>query len=107
MHTQPEDGPDIALAKELHRSFAWAPPLTGNSCSSDNEFLVGPESMTDEELLEEFSKFETEALESHRGLQGGADEVPDIFEGGIIDWNELEKVDKRITPAGFIEEIYV
>ncbi|KAG2364325.1 hypothetical protein BDR07DRAFT_1562960 [Suillus spraguei] len=97
MHTQPEDGLDIALANELQRSFAWVPSLTSDSCSSDNEFLAGPESMTDEELLEEFSRFENEALESHRGLQEGADEVPDIFEGGIIDWNELEKVDKRIT----------
>ncbi|KAG2357927.1 adaptin N terminal region-domain-containing protein [Suillus spraguei] len=61
----------------------------------------------DEELLEEFSRFENEAPESCLGLQEGADEVPDIFEGGIIDWNELEKVDKGITPAGFIEEIDV
>ncbi|KAG2073382.1 hypothetical protein BDR04DRAFT_1094850 [Suillus decipiens] len=63
--------------------------------------------MTDEELLEEFSRFENEALESRRGLQEGADEVPHIFEGGIIDWNELEKVDEGITPAGFVEEIDV
>ncbi|KAG2358535.1 hypothetical protein BDR07DRAFT_1417421, partial [Suillus spraguei] len=88
MHTQSEDGLDIALANEIQRSFAWVPPLTGDSCSLDNEFLAGPESMTDEELLEEFSRFETEALESHRDLQEGAD-------------------DKRITPAGFIEEIDV
>ncbi|KAG2363081.1 hypothetical protein BDR07DRAFT_1405187, partial [Suillus spraguei] len=94
-HTQPEDGLDIASANEIQKSSAWVPPLTGDSCSSDNEFLAGPESMTDEDLLEEFSRFENEALESHRGLQ----------EGGIIDWNELEKVDKRITPAGFTEEI--
>jgi hypothetical protein len=64
-HTQPEDGLDIALANEIERPFAWVHPLTGDSCSSDNEFLAGPESMTDEELLEEFSRFENEALESH------------------------------------------
>ncbi|KAG2354645.1 hypothetical protein BDR07DRAFT_1546670 [Suillus spraguei] len=67
MHTQPEDRLDIALANKLQRSFAWVPPLTSDSCSSDNEFLAGPESMTDEELLEEFSRFENEAPESHRG----------------------------------------
>ncbi|KAG2353164.1 hypothetical protein BDR07DRAFT_1434152 [Suillus spraguei] len=82
-HTQPEDGLDIALANKLQRSFAWVPPLTGDSCSSDNEFLAGPESMMDEELLEEFSRFENEALESHHGFQEGADDVPDIFEGEL------------------------
>ncbi|KAG2353431.1 hypothetical protein BDR07DRAFT_1428965, partial [Suillus spraguei] len=51
-HTQPEDGLDIALANESERLFAWVHPLAGDSCSSDNEFLAGPESMTDEELLE-------------------------------------------------------
>ncbi|KAJ8581747.1 hypothetical protein M405DRAFT_603259 [Rhizopogon salebrosus TDB-379] len=44
--------------------------------------------------------------ESH-ALQEGTDEVPDVFRGNIIDWNELEKVDKGIAPAGFIEEIDV
>ncbi|KAG2068390.1 hypothetical protein BDR04DRAFT_1103357 [Suillus decipiens] len=81
MHTQPEHGLDIALANELQRSFAWVPPLTGDSCNSDDEFLAGPESMTDEELLGEFSRFENEALKSCHGLQEGAGEVPDIFEG--------------------------
>ncbi|KAG2079303.1 hypothetical protein BDR04DRAFT_1138023 [Suillus decipiens] len=101
-----EHGLGIALANELQRSFAWVHPFTGDSCSSDDEFLAGPESMTDEELLEEFSRFENETLESPRGLQEGVVKVPDIFERGIIDWNEVEKVE-GITPAGFIEEIQV
>jgi len=85
------------LADELQRSFAWVPPLAGDFRNSDDEFLAGPESIMDEELLEEFSRLENEMLESRRGLQEG--EVPDIFKGGIIDWNELEKVDKGITPC--------
>ncbi|KAG2078316.1 hypothetical protein BDR04DRAFT_1191422 [Suillus decipiens] len=64
----------------------------------------GLESITDEELLEEFDRFENEMLEL-RGSQEGTGEVPDIFKGDIIDWNELEKVDKGITPTGFVEEI--
>jgi hypothetical protein len=72
----------------------------------DDEFLVGPESMTDEELLKEFDRFENEMLESC-SLQEGTGEVPDIFNRDVIDWNELEKVDKGITPAGFIKEIDV
>ncbi|KAG2361970.1 hypothetical protein BDR07DRAFT_1285801, partial [Suillus spraguei] len=62
VHTQPEDGLDITLANELQRSFAWVLPLTGDSCSLDNEFPAGPESLTDEELLEEFSRFENKTL---------------------------------------------
>ncbi|KAG2739497.1 hypothetical protein P692DRAFT_20841214 [Suillus brevipes Sb2] len=53
-----------------------------------------------------FNRFENEMLES-RGSQEGTGEVPDIFKGDIIDWNELEKVDKGITPTGFVEEIDV
>ncbi|KAG2155367.1 uncharacterized protein EDB93DRAFT_1130321 [Suillus bovinus] len=106
MHTRPEHGLDTALADKLQRSFAWVPPLAGASRNSDNEFLAGPESITDEELLEEFDRFENEMLES-RGLQEGTGEVPDILGGDIIDWDELEKVNKGITPAGFVEEIDV
>lgn len=106
MHTRPEHGLDTALADELQRSFAWEPPLAGASRNSDDESLAGPESITDEELLEEFDRFENEMLES-RGSQEGTGEVPDIFKGDVIDWNELEKVDKGITPTGFVEEIDV
>ncbi|KAG1801251.1 uncharacterized protein BJ212DRAFT_1305068 [Suillus subaureus] len=98
MHTQPEYGLDIALANKLQRSFAWVPPLTGDSHNLDNEFLAGPELIMDEELLKEFSRFENEMLDSCHGLQ----ELE-----GVIDWNKLEKVDKGITPVGFIEEIDV
>jgi hypothetical protein len=49
--------------------------------------------MTVDELLEEFSRFENVMLESSHDLQEleGTGEIPDIFEGGIVDWNELEK----------------
>ncbi|KAG1813894.1 uncharacterized protein BJ212DRAFT_1244031, partial [Suillus subaureus] len=87
MHTQPEYGLDIALANKFQRSFTWVPPLTGDSHNSDNEFLAGPESITDEELLKEFSRFENEMLDSHHGLQEleGTCEVLDIFDEGVID----------------------
>jgi len=109
MHTQLKHGLDIALANELQRSFAWVPPLAGDSCNSDNEFLAGLESITDEELLEEFSRFENEMRDLCYSLQKleGTCEAPDVFEEGVIDWNELEKIDKGIIPVGFIEEIDV
>ncbi|KAG1802446.1 uncharacterized protein BJ212DRAFT_1285845, partial [Suillus subaureus] len=84
MHTWPEHGLNIALADKLQRSFAWVPPLAGASHNSDDEFLTGPESITDEELLKEFDRFENKMLES-QGLQEGTGEIPDIFKGDIID----------------------
>ncbi|KAG2128730.1 hypothetical protein DEU56DRAFT_915400 [Suillus clintonianus] len=81
MHTQPEHGLDTGLADELQRSFAWVPLTTQTTNFS--------------QMLE------------LRGLQEGTGKVPDIFKGDIIDWNELEKVDKGITPTGFVEEIDV
>ncbi|OAX32647.1 hypothetical protein K503DRAFT_860205 [Rhizopogon vinicolor AM-OR11-026] len=96
---------------KLFRSFAWVPPLTSDSrAESNDEILAGPESITDEDLLKEFDRFENEMREPRALQEGGdlfTDKVPDIFGGDIIDWNELEKVDKGIAPAGFIEEIDV
>ena len=111
MHTRPELGLDPALTDQLQRSFAWVPPL-GASDESDDDFL-GPESITDEELLAEFDQFERDMTGSsgQQGLSGnpvpGADDGLDVFADGVIDWNELEKVNKGITPAGFMEEIDV
>ena len=34
-------------------------------------------------------------------------DVPDILDSGIVNWSELERVDKGIMPTGFIEEIDV
>ncbi|OAX41345.1 hypothetical protein K503DRAFT_863931 [Rhizopogon vinicolor AM-OR11-026] len=97
MHTQPERGLDTALADQLQRSFAWVPLLTSDSRTD-----------SDEQLLEEFDRFEHEMRESH-ALQNGSDlftdKVPDVFAGDIIDRNELEKVDQGIAPTGIIEEI--
>jgi hypothetical protein len=59
--------------------------------------------MTVDELLEEFSRFESDMLESSNGLQEleGTGEIPDVFEAVIIDWSELEKIDKGIELARF------
>jgi hypothetical protein len=78
------------------------PPLAGASHNSDDKFLAGPESITDEDLFKKFNRFDNKMLEL-RGSQEGTGKVPDIFKGDIIDWNELEKVDKGITPTGFVE----
>jgi len=62
MHTRPECGFDVALADELQKSFAWIPPLAADS--DDQDYLVGLESITDEELREEFERFEREMQEA-------------------------------------------
>ncbi|KAG1904836.1 uncharacterized protein F5891DRAFT_1184246 [Suillus fuscotomentosus] len=90
-----KNGLDIALADELQRSFAWIPPLTTDS--DDQDYLAGLESITDEELVDEFERFERE-------MRLFAGDVPDVLDGGLIDWSELERVNKGITPTGFIKE---
>ncbi|KAG1723908.1 uncharacterized protein EDB91DRAFT_1255459 [Suillus paluster] len=97
MHTCPECGLDVALANKLQKSFAWIPPLVADS--NDDEYFTGSESITDEELMEECA--------SGSSTQVVSDSVLDILEGGIIDWSELERVDKGIMPTGFIEEINI
>ncbi|KAG1807648.1 uncharacterized protein BJ212DRAFT_1303365 [Suillus subaureus] len=62
------------------QSFAWIPPLVADS--DDQDYLMGPELITNEELREE-------------------------FESGIVNWSELERVKQGITPTSFIEEINV
>ncbi|KAG2028866.1 hypothetical protein BDR03DRAFT_976259 [Suillus americanus] len=58
MHTRPECGLDVALADKLQRSFAWILPLAADS--DDQDYLTGPELITNEELREEFERFERE-----------------------------------------------
>ncbi|KAG1830604.1 hypothetical protein EV424DRAFT_1578558 [Suillus variegatus] len=105
MHTRPERGLDVALADELQRSFAWIPPLATDS--DDQDYLAGPESITEEE-------FERETQEAGQARENDAasgslfaGDVPDVLDGGLIDWSELERVNKGITPTGFVEEIEV
>ncbi|KAG1813763.1 hypothetical protein EV424DRAFT_1326445 [Suillus variegatus] len=105
MHTHPERGLDVALADELQRSFAWIPPLAADS--DDQDYLAGPESITDEELREEFERFEREAREADQLRENDKGHVPDVLDGGIVDWSELERVERGITPTGFVEEIDV
>ncbi|KAG1808633.1 uncharacterized protein BJ212DRAFT_1382187 [Suillus subaureus] len=40
-------------------------------------------------------------------LTADSGDIPDILDSGIIDLSELERVDKCIMPAGFVEEIEV
>ncbi|KAG2035755.1 hypothetical protein BDR03DRAFT_507299 [Suillus americanus] len=112
MHTRPECGLDVALADELQRSFAWILPLAADS--DDQDYLTGPELITDEELREEFERFEREAREAGQLREndeaGGIlieGHVLNILDSGIVDCCELERVEQGITPTGFIEEIDV
>lgn len=104
MHTRPENGLNVALADELQKSFAWIPPLAADS--DDHDFLAGPESITDDELREEFERFERKTQEAGQ-QEEHADAVPDILDSGIVDWSELERVEKGVAPTGFVEEINV
>ncbi|KAG2051180.1 hypothetical protein BDR06DRAFT_983641 [Suillus hirtellus] len=103
---------DSKARKPLQRSFAWIPPLATDS--DDQDYLAGLESITEEELVDEFERFEHETQEAGQARENDvasgslfAGDVPDVLDGSLIDWSELERVNKGITPTGFVEEIEV
>ncbi|KAI6042900.1 hypothetical protein EDC04DRAFT_2878284 [Pisolithus marmoratus] len=114
MHTQPNKGINTDLAVELGQNFTWVPPLVVDAESDEYRLdcLAGPESITDEELMEAFDRL---AQENAEGVQSGASLTdPDVeldgnevLEGQIYDFKELEAIDKGKKPTGFIEDICV
>ncbi|KAI5982193.1 ribonuclease H-like domain-containing protein [Pisolithus albus] len=108
MHTQPDKGINSDLAAELARNFTWVPPLAVDAESDESTFghLSGPESITDEELMEAFDKLDREKAE---GVQPGDIELDgnEVLEGQIYDFEELDAIDKGRKPTGFIEDISV
>lgn len=108
MHTQPDKGINSDLAAELARNFTWVPPLAVDAESDESTFgyLSGPESITDEELMEAFDKLDQEKAE---GVQPGDIELDghEVLEGQIYDFEELDAIDKGKKPTGFVEDISV
>ena len=54
MHTRPDAGIDMELADELAKTFTWVPPLAAKTWTDSEDYLAGPEAITDEELVEAF-----------------------------------------------------
>ncbi|KIO06269.1 hypothetical protein M404DRAFT_138850 [Pisolithus tinctorius Marx 270] len=106
MHTQPTPGIDTELAADLERTFSWVPPLAANTHDPD-DYLAGPESITDEELVEAFVELEHEKAEA---CMSDVDQLDDgalsrVLDGGLYAWDELDHVDKGLAPRGFREEV--
>ncbi|KAH7925705.1 hypothetical protein BV22DRAFT_1010684, partial [Leucogyrophana mollusca] len=104
MHTRPEPGIDTSVAAELEATFAWVPPLAPES-DATNDYLAGPESITEEELMEAFDELDREKVNASATVT----EVDghEVLEGKVYDWKELEHVDEGTVPAGFNENIGV
>ena len=101
MHTLSHTGIDTNLAKELETTFTWMPPL---AVDSDEDYLAGPESITDEELAEAFERVDHTMSVIDPNLDSDGNEV---LEGTVYSWAELKLVEKGTKPAAFEEDISV
>ena len=108
MHTQPTPGIDTELAADLERTFSWVPPLATDSRDPD-DYLAGPESITDEELVAAFDELEREKVEAGSAVdpiaQSDDSSFPWVLDGNLYAWDELDRVDKGLVPRGFREEV--
>ncbi|KAF8444463.1 hypothetical protein L210DRAFT_3502066 [Boletus edulis BED1] len=116
MHTQTKPGIDASLAEDLTKNFTWVPPLTTQS-EPEDDYLAGPEAVTDEELSSAFDALDHEkqdtsvlATNSYLGTQVDPELELDgnkVLEGQVYTWKELEVVDKGSLLMGFAEDILV
>ncbi|KAI6154182.1 hypothetical protein BKA82DRAFT_4447900 [Pisolithus tinctorius] len=108
MHMQLQLGIDVELAEDLMKNFMWIPPLAAKI--DEDEYLAGPEMVTDEELVEAFENLNH--LNHMEEISGALDlrieiDGNKVLEGQLYSWDELEIVDKGIIPSSFVEEISV
>ena len=94
MHTQPTPGIDTELPADLERSFSWVPPLATDSCEDD--YLAGPESITDEELAAAFDELKREKAEAGSAVgpiaQLDDSSFPRVLDGNLYGWDELHRL---------------
>ena len=88
------------LAEELATTFTWTPPLAADS--NEDYDLAGPESITEEELVEAFKRVDHTMSVTDPDLDSGRKEV---LEGTVYSWLELELVEKGTKPASFEEDM--
>ncbi|KAI6002444.1 hypothetical protein F5J12DRAFT_709951, partial [Pisolithus orientalis] len=99
MHTQPTPGINTELAADLKWTFSWVPPLAANAHDLD-DYLAGPESITDEELVEAFAELKCEKAEACMSDVNQLDDgsLSRVLDGGLYAWDELDHVDKGLPP---------
>ena len=102
MHTLSHTGINTNLAEELATTFTWTPPLAVDS--NEDYDLAGPESITDEELVEAFKRVDHTMSVTDPDLDWDRKEV---LEGTAYSWLELELVEKGTKPASFEKDISV
>lgn len=98
MHTRAQPGIDVDLATDLSTNFTWTPPLAAAPAVGSEDDLLGPESITPDELEEAFGALETGPIDPE--VDGS-----EVLQGHVYDLNELEKIDKGMAPSGFQDDI--
>ena len=58
MHTRAQPGINVDLATDLTTNFTWTPPIAATPAVGTNDNLLGPESITPDELDEAFGALE-------------------------------------------------
>ena len=58
MHTQAQPGINVDLTTDLTTYFTWTPPITATPTVGTDNDLLGPESITPDELDEAFGALE-------------------------------------------------
>lgn len=97
MHTRPEPGIDAELAEKLERSFSFQPPLASIPDSVDSANIEGPESISMAELEAAFDDAEqglAEDLAANSDLTGQPLPTPEVLNGAIYNFTELENVSR-------------
>jgi hypothetical protein len=100
MHTSAQPGINVDVAADLEANFAWTPPLAPQTQNVD-DVLVGPESISLDEISATFTllEHEKEAMEQepvHRN---------EVLEGKVYNFAELEHVDEGLAPKSIDDEI--
>ncbi|KAJ7869552.1 hypothetical protein B0H14DRAFT_3579154 [Mycena olivaceomarginata] len=101
MHTRPALGIDGDLAQDLENPITWIPPLSGNNNdgNEDEEDIV-------QKAYDDLQRtIADEGADSNRFNPGAPQ--PSIVSGEIIDFVELDRVDRGETDAPAKEAIEV
>jgi len=108
MHTLSHTGIDTNLTNKLATTFTWMPPLRLAVDESDEDYLAGPESITDKELVEAFKRVNsTMSVVIDPDLDLPDSDGNEVLEDMVYSWAELKLVEKGTKPAAFEEDITI
>ncbi|KAI0082438.1 hypothetical protein K474DRAFT_1731580 [Panus rudis PR-1116 ss-1] len=110
MHTRDLPGINTTTATDLNDTFTIQPPLQVAATAEEDEELLGPEGISEEDIDRYFKEMNAKEREAEGegslpidpALEDEAAEVNEVYS-----FDELEKVDKGIVPTSFEESVRV